>query len=140
MSFLAISCREDAIKLLQSCGIGPTRQRIDIARVLFTKPQHLSADQVHALIDGSRAYASKATVYNTLNLFVQKGLVREVVVDPNRVFYDSRTEPHHHFYDVVSGRLTDIPNEAVTISSLPPLPAGMVKEGVDVLVRVRPAG
>ena len=139
MKSIPITLREDAVKLLQRHGVSLTRQRIDIAQVLFAKRQHLSADQIQAQIDAHHAYASKATVYNTLKLFVKKGLVREVMVDPSKIFYDSNTEAHHHFYDVVSGELSDIPDDEITISSLPPLPAGMVTEGVDVVVRVRPA-
>ncbi len=140
METLSPYLREDAVKLLQRHGISPTRQRIDIAQVLFAKRQHLSADQIQARIDAHHAYASKATVYNTLKLFVKKGLVREVMVDPSKIFYDSNIETHHHFYDVVSGELSDIPDDEITISSLPPLPAGMVAAGVDVVVRVRPVG
>ena len=132
--------REDAVKLLQRHGISPTRQRIDIAQVLFARRQHLSADQIQARIDAHHAYASKATVYNTLKLFVKKGLVREVMVDPSKIFYDSNIETHHHFYDIVKGELSDIAHDEITISNLPPLPAGMVAAGVDVVVRVRPVG
>ena len=131
--------RENAVKLLQQHGVGLTRQRIDIAQILFAKRQHLSADQIQEQIDGSHAHASKATVYNTLKLFVSKGLVREVMVDPSRIFYDSNTAAHHHFYDVVSGKLSDIADDEITISNLPPMPAGMVAEGIDIVVRVRPA-
>ena len=139
MKPIPTNLREDAVKLLQRHGVSLTRQRIDIAQVLFAKRQHLSADQIQAQIDAHHAYASKATVYNTLKLFVKKGLVREVMVDPSKIFYDSNTEAHHHFYDVVSGKLSDIANDEITITCLPPLPAGMVTDGVDVVVRVRPA-
>lgn len=87
-----------------------------------------------------RVGVSKATVYNTLNLFVRKKLIREVIVDPNKVFYDPNTVPHHHFYDIASGRLTDIEGNAISVSGFPPLPEGMVTDGVDVIVRIRPAG
>ena len=131
--------REDAVKLLRRHGIGPTRQRIDIAQVLFSEHQHLSADQIQARIDAHHAYASKATVYNTLKLFVEKGLLREVLVDSSKVFYDSNIGAHHHFYDVVSGKLTDIPADEITIGNLPKIPPGMVSAGIDVVVRIRSA-
>lgn len=132
--------REDAVRFLRRNGIGPTRQRIDIAHILFSEHQHLSADQVQARIDAHHAYASKATVYNTLKLFVEKGLLREVLVDSAKVFYDSNMGTHHHFYDVVSGQLTDIPANEVTISNLPKIPPGMISAGIDVVVRIRSAG
>jgi hypothetical protein len=74
---------------------------------------------------------SKATVYNTLKLFVERKLIREVIAGPGRVFYDPNTEPHHHFYDVDTGELTDIDARAIEVTGLPPLPPGAVAEGVD---------
>jgi Fur family iron response transcriptional regulator len=78
-------------------------------------------------------------VYNTLSLFREKGLIREVIVDPTRVFYDPNTEPHHHFYDTVTGQLTDIEADAIHLVGVPPLPAGVVAETVDIVIRTRPA-
>jgi Fur family iron response transcriptional regulator len=130
--------RDGAAGLLRAHGITPTRQRVEIAHVLFDRMEHLSADQVLALVNARVAEASKATVYNTLKLFLEKKLVRELIVDPAKVFYDPNTEPHHHFYDVESGQLTDIPAESVRIAVLPSLPPGMEAEGVDVIIRTRP--
>lgn len=124
-------------KLLESRGVKPTRQRLDIARTLFARQQHLSADQVMAMVNRSGGELSKATVYNTLKLFVEKHLVREVFVNPEKVFYDSNTNPHHHFYDVETGEIIDIAASDVAVVGLPPLPEGKVTEGVDVVVRMR---
>ena len=131
--------REALAEALRRHGIAPTHQRIEIARVLFERRQHLSAEQILAAVNASEAETSKATVYNTLRLFLEKKLVRELIVDPTRIYYDPNTEPHHHFYDVVTGQLTDIPEEAVRIEGLPPLPPGTVADGVDVIIRTRPA-
>jgi Fur family iron response transcriptional regulator len=90
------------------------------------------------IVNSRHPETSKATVYNTLNLFLEKGLVREVIVDPAKVFYDPNTLPHHHFFNVVTGELTDIDASALKVKSLPSLP-GMVTEGVDVIIRIRPA-
>ena len=79
---------------------------------------------------------SKATVYNTLGLFASKGLVNEVTVDPSKIFYDSNTHAHYHFYHVDTGKLEDIPVSAVTLDHLPELPAGTHKERVDIIIRV----
>jgi Fur family iron response transcriptional regulator len=118
-------------------GINATRQRVDIAHALFSRAEHLSADQLLMRVNGRRPEVSKATVYNTLKLFLEKKLVREVIVDPDRVFYDPNTEPHHHFYNIDTGELTDIDAGEIGISGLPSLPRGMVTEGVDVIVRIR---
>ena len=129
--------REALLEALRRRDIKPTHQRIEIAYALFSQGAHLSADQVMARVNERRPATSKATVYNTLNLFVEKKLIREVIVDPNKVFYDPNTEPHHHLYNVDTGELIDVAATDITVSRLPPLPAGLVPEGVDVIVRVR---
>jgi len=125
--------------LLRSHEINPTSQRIEIAQLLFSRCEHLSAEDVFALVNGESACVSKATVYNTLGLFAERGLIREVIADPTRVFYDPNTAPHHHFYNTSTGKLMDIPADDVKINGLPALPAGMRMEGVDVIVRMRPS-
>jgi Fur family transcriptional regulator, iron response regulator len=132
--------RESLAERLRVHGIIPTHQRIEIAHALFSRCEHLSADQVMAIVNERHSETSKATVYNTLNLFVEKKLIREVIVDPNKVFYDPNTSPHYHMYDVQSGRITDIDAADIRVSGLPPLPVGVVTEGMDIIIRVRPAG
>jgi Fur family iron response transcriptional regulator len=131
--------RDNVAELLRRHDINPTHQRIEIAHALFSRNEHLSADQVLAIVNDRHSETSKATVYNTLKLFLEKRLVREVIVDPSRVFYDPNTEPHHHFYNVDTGELADIDASRIEISGLPQLPDGMETEGVDIIVRVRSA-
>jgi len=123
---------------LRSHGISPTHQRIEIANALFSRCEHQSADQILATVNVHHSETSKATVYNTLKLFLDRGLVREVIVDPSKVFYDPNTAPHHHFYNLVSGELTDIPADALQVAGMPALPEGMLAESIDVIVRIRP--
>ena len=125
--------------LLRRQGIAPTHQRLEIAQVLFGRCQHLAADQILAMVNESHAETSKATVYNTLNLFRDRGLIREVIVDPKRVFYDPNTEPHHHLYNVDTGEISDIDADHIAFARLPDFPSGTVDDGVDVVVRVRSA-
>ena len=129
--------RDNLAAVLREHDINPTHQRIEIAYALFSRGAHLSADQLLGIVNGRHSETSKATVYNTLNLFLEKKLIREVIVDPSKVFYDPNTTPHHHFYNVDTGELTDIEAEAIEIAGLPALPDGMVTEGVDVIVRIR---
>ena len=129
--------RENMAELLRNHGINPTHQRIEIAHALFSRQQHLSADQIMAIVNTRHPETSRATVYNTLNLFLGKKLIREVIVDPNKVFYDPNTSNHHHFYNVETGSLTDIDASNISISGLPSLPQGTVTEGVDIIIRVR---
>lgn len=124
-------------ELLRRHDVNPTHQRIEIAFALFSRGEHLSADQVLAIVNDRQSETSKATVYNTLKLFLEKKLVREVIVDASKVFYDPNTEPHHHFYNVDTGEIADIDATRIEITGLPQLPEGMVTEGVDVIVRVR---
>ena len=123
--------------MLREHGISPTRKRLNIAQILFAQPQHLSAEQVLILSIARDAQVSKATVYNNLGLFARKGLIREVIVDPAKIFYDPTTAPHHHFYNIDTGELTDIAAGKVKLGSLPAGPAGTMIEGVDVIIRVR---
>lgn len=131
--------KTEIIGLLEQHDIIPTQQRVEIAQVLFARPQHLAAEQVLAQVNQAASVASKATVYNTLGLFASKGLIREVLVDPTRIFYDPNTSQHHHFYNVDTGSLVDIEGEQVTLANVPNAPEGTVTEGVDIIVRVRSA-
>lgn len=130
--------RNVIVDRLREFGINPTHQRIEIAYALFSRQEHLSADQIMAAVNTKHSETSKATVYNTLNLFVEKRLIREVIVDPSKVFYDPNTHVHHHFYDVDTGMLTDIDSDELQLSGLPPLPEGMEVDRIDVIVRIRP--
>jgi len=136
--------RGELVEVLRNHDINPTHQRIEIAYVLFSRREHLSADQLLALVNDRNSETSKATVYNTLNLFLEKKLIREVIVDPSKVFYDPNTDAHHHFYDVDTGELIDIDAAEIEVSGLPQLPEGVVTEGIDIIVRIRsrqqPAG
>lgn len=129
--------RKEIVQKLKHYGVMPTSQRIEVASILLARPQHLSADQIIDKLNSRRSCVSKATVYNTLKLFSQQGLVKELNVDSSRKFYDSTTHAHHHFFHVESGKLTDIPDGQVSIKGLPPLPKGTEQESVEVLIRVR---
>lgn len=122
---------------LRAHEITPTQQRVDIARILFARPQHMSAEQVLSVVNREGQVVSKATIYNTLNLFARKGLVREVIVDPSKVFYDSNVSDHHHFFNVDSGELMDIDSSELSLDRLPTLPEGTQADGVDVIIRIR---
>ncbi len=130
--------KQTITEVLQAHHIQPTQQRLEIAQLMLAQPQHMSAEQVLAAVNTKGNVVSKATVYNTLGLFAAKGLVHEVIVDPNRVFYDSNTTPHHHFYNVDTGELTDIQVGEVGINNLPQLPPGTEPDSVEVIIRVRP--
>lgn len=134
---LPILSEAEATERLQAYDILPTQQRLQIARILLTGDQHLSADQVLDLVNAAGNRVSKATVYNTLGLFARKGILREVIVDPSRVFYDTNNGPHHHFYNVDTGELSDIDAARIPVEQLPEVPEGTLVDGVEVVIRVR---
>ena len=127
----------EILEVLKAHGIQPTPQRIEIAEIVLEKPQHLSAEQIIESLKRRGSSVSKATVYNSLNLFGERGLVKELLVDPVRKFYDSTTRPHHHFYNVDTGELLDIDEQSIQLSGLPLPPEGTQQESVEVLIRVR---
>ncbi len=129
--------RSELLGKFEKLGILSTPQRIEVAAVLLQKPQHLSADQIISQLRDAGSKVSKATVYNSLNLFVERGLIKECVVDPERRFYDSSTIPHHHFYNADTGVLSDIPFDAIRLVDLPELPPGTRLENAELIIHVR---
>ena len=126
------------IRLLRSHGIAPTAQRVKIASAMLARPQHLSAEQVLELTNREGRKVSKATIYNTLGLFTRKGLIRELIVDSSRAFYDSSTHRHHHFYNAQTQTLQDIDDEQIKVILPDSLPAGTELDKVEVVIHVRP--
>jgi len=129
----------ELIELLRERGISPTSQRLEVARTLFAHGDHVSAEAIFERVNTDESHSgrvSKATVYNTLGLFAEKGLIRQVIADPTRIFYDPNTEPHHHIYDVDSHTLVDVDDSDMKIRGMPVLPEGTRLEGVDIIVRV----
>ncbi len=122
---------------LRSQKVTPTAQRLNIAQILFTQHAHFSAEDVFNEVNKSDAAVSKATVYNTLGLFVERGLIKKVLVDPVKVFYDSNVAPHHHFYDLDSGKIQDIEPDQISLKEVPDLPDGTCLDSVEVVIRVR---
>ena len=125
---------------MADCGIRPTAQRMRIASLLLAEPQHLSAEQILASLRQAGARVSKATVYNTLNLFASHGLIRQLSVDGARAWFDSNVDAHYHFHDVATGALIDVPVPEVEFSRLPPPPPGTEVEGIDLVIRLRKTG
>ncbi|WP_025771552.1 Fur family transcriptional regulator [Thioalkalivibrio sp. HK1] len=129
--------REALASLLQERGVNPTKQRLTIAAHLLHRPCHISVDELRRALVKQDAQVSKATIYNTLGLFVRKGLLRKVLVDRSRVFYDSNTSNHDHFHDVESGLLIDIAPGTIRLNGLPDLPPGTAIDGIETIIRLR---
>lgn len=128
----------DVLDRLRSVGLRPTRQRLALARLLFDAgDRHVSAEQLHDEAMGDDVRVSLATIYNTLHQFTDAGLLREVVVQSGRSYFDTNTTDHHHFYRESTGELRDIPGDQIAVSALPEPPEGMTVDRVDVIVRVK---
>ena len=133
-----MSHRDDIKSKLKSAGVTPTAQRMEIAQALFARPQHLSAEQILNMVnENNQSTASKATVYNTLGLFAKKGLIRELIVDPTKVFYDSNVSKHFHYFNIDTNELSDIPDDGIHFDKLPELPEGTVSVGLEVILRIK---
>ncbi len=125
------------LERLRQAGLRPTRQRLSLAKLLFDKGDcHVSAEQLHGQALDAGIRVSLATVYNTLHQFTESGLMREIIVDSSRVYFDTNTSDHHHFFFEDSHELWDIDGEAVTISAHPEPPEGTSVKRVDVVIRL----
>ncbi len=136
MATLDIPTTMDISEKLRKAGVPLTMQRLAIAQVLLAKPAHMTPDQILTEVQKNMAEISRATVYNTLNLFKEKGLVRELIVGPGQAVYDSNTSPHFHIYNVVTGEMSDIPAGDLKVVGKTALLAGVKLEEVDVIIRV----
>jgi len=129
--------REDVVRLLTTHGIAATEQRVRIGELLFACDQHLTAEQIIDRLRRTGARVSKATVYNTLNLFAGCGLVRQINVDATRACFDSNTGAHFHVHNVDTGELHDVALPELEFRRMPELPPGTELAGVDIVIRVR---
>jgi Fur family iron response transcriptional regulator len=130
--------RTEAINSLRNHGILPTHQRLVIMQYLLAKRQHISAEQLKCAIQQELPDISVATIYNTLKIFQEKGLIQSVHVDNQSCYYDSYPKPHHHFYRVDTHELIDIDPDQIQFSQLPPIPEGMCHEATSVVLRIQP--
>ena len=130
---------EEAVQRLRTAGLRPTRQRVALAQLLGAEHRHVTAEALHDEVERAGVHVSLATVYNTLHQFTHAGILRQVVVDSARSYFDTNTGTHQHFFCEEDGALFDIPGETVEVSNLPEPPKGMAVDSVDVVVRIRRA-
>jgi Fur family iron response transcriptional regulator len=128
----------EATQRLRTAGLRPTRQRLELAHLLFAHgDRHVTAETLHGEAVKAGAKVSLATVYNTLHQFTEAGLLRQVVVEAGRFYFDTNVDAHQHFYVEDDGTLIDIPGEDVAVSSVPEPPKGTALSRIDVVVRIR---
>ena len=125
------------VQRLRAAGLRPTSQRLYLARLLFEHgDRHVTAEQLHSEAQVAHIPVSLATVYNTLHQFTAAGLLRELVIESGRSYFDTNVTNHHHFFFEETGALVDIPGENLALVSMPTPPEGARVSRVDVVVRV----
>lgn len=130
----------DVLERLRGKGLRPTRQRLALAKLLLERGDvHVTAEELHGMAVDEGIKVSLATVYNTLHQFTDAGLLREIVVEPGRSYFDTNVSDHHHFFHEHSAQLSDIEGGDVTIARLPEPPVGMQVSRVDVVIRLSPS-
>ena len=118
-------------------NVTPTKQRLDLARLIFAKKQHFTAADLISLADKNGLNISMATVYNTLSLLEDKGMLKTINIDNELKFYDTNLENHHHLYNTTMSTLTDIAHDKVTFAELPELPKTLEIESTELLIKVK---
>jgi Fur family iron response transcriptional regulator len=137
---IALGC--DVKVRLREVGLRPTRQRLLLASILFSKgDRHLTAEMLYEEATKTRLPISLATVYNTLHHFVAAGLLRQVAVDGSKTYFDTNTRDHHHFFIEGENAILDIPSTEIKIGRMMAIPDGYEISRVDMVVRlVRKSG
>jgi Fur family iron response transcriptional regulator len=134
---MAIKAGADQAVRLRKAGLRPTRQRLALAALLFKeKDRHVTAEALHGEAVAVGESVSLATVYNTLHQFTEAGLLRQVVVDGSRTYFDTNIGDHHHFYREDDGLLIDIDGASIVVQGVPQPPKGAKVERIDVVIRL----
>ena len=131
--------KTDFINRLRSSGLRPTKQRIEICKVLFDRKDtfHFTIDKLKKIIErNTKSKISLATLYNTIHAFKNNEYLKEISLHGNKTFFDTNAKNHHHFYDKETGDLSDIKNEDIVLSKLPSAPKGKKIKNVEVTVSI----
>jgi Fur family iron response transcriptional regulator len=123
--------------IYRDLNVTPTKQRVDLAQLIFAKKQHFTASDLISLADKNGLNISMATIYNTLSLLEDKGMLKTINIDNELKFYDTNLENHHHLYNTTMSTLTDIAHDRVTFQELPELPNTLEIESTELLIKVR---
>ena len=123
--------------IYRDLNVTPTKQRVDLAQLIFAKKQHFTASDLISLADKNGLNISMATIYNTLSLLEDKGMLKTINIDNELKFYDTNLENHHHLYNTTMSTLTDIAHDRVTFAELPELPKTLEIESTELLIKVK---
>ena len=129
----------DLAERLRSAGLRPTRPRLALARLLFDAGhRHFTVEELHKEAIAAAIPVSLATIYNSLHQFTAAGLLREVVIAPGRLYFDTHVDEHHHFFCEATGMLQDISEKDIAVLGIPAPPVGTAISRVEVIIRLRP--
>ena len=123
--------------IYRNLNVTPTKQRLDLAKLIFAKKQHFTASDLISLANKNGLNISMATVYNTLSLLEDKGMLKTINIDNELKFYDTNMENHHHLYNTTMSTLTDIAHDKVSFAELPELPKTLEIESTELLIKVK---
>ena len=123
--------------IYRDLNVTPTKQRLDLAKLIFAKKQHFTASDLIGLANKNGLNISMATVYNTLSLLEDKGMLKTINIDNELKFYDTNMENHHHLYNTTMSTLTDIAHDRVSFAELPELPKTLEIESTELLIKVK---
>ena len=127
------------IEKLRSSGLRPTKQRLEICKLLFDRKKtfHFTISDLSKILKKETdEKISLATIYNTIHSFKKKGYLKEISLKGNQTFFDTNTKSHHHFYDEETTELTDIKNENISINNLPKIPNGKKIKDIEITIKV----
>ncbi|HZF00257.1 MAG TPA: transcriptional repressor [Planctomycetota bacterium] len=110
--------KKDIVALLRLHGIHPSAQRVAVGEYVLDTEEHPSADEAWSRVKKKFPRISRATVYNTLNLFVKKGLLHSLALAEGKLVFDPKMDRHHHFIDESTGKIYDLPWESLSVSDV----------------------
>ena len=123
--------------IYRKLNVTPTKQRVDLAKLIFSKKQHFTATDLISVADKKNLNISMATIYNTLSLLETKGMLKTINIENDLKFYDTNLDNHHHLYNTTMSTLTDIDHDQVVFSDFPELPKNLQIESTEVLIKVK---
>tara|TARA_Y100001970_G_scaffold115215_1_gene143637 strand:+ start:753 stop:1187 length:435 start_codon:yes stop_codon:yes gene_type:complete len=128
---------KDTCILLKKSGIRVTKQRLLIAEEVFSSnPKHFTVQDLFQELLKKNKKVALASIYNTVNKFVDLGILQEIYIEPNKSFFDTITKPHYHIYDKSSGQIRDVPDGWIKISNIPNLPKGKKIHGINLVINI----
>lgn len=123
--------------IYRELNVTPTKQRVELAQLIFSKKQHFTAADLISMADKKKLNISMATIYNTLSLLEDKGMLKTINIDNELKFYDTNLEHHHHLYNTTMSTLTDIDHDRVVFAELPELPKNLQIESTELLIKAK---